>query len=66
VASIEFVNSVGAAAWWLVARQLKRAPTAGAAVKLYDSLVVPWLRVVEGRFSPPIGQSLFLVARRPE
>jgi SAM-dependent methyltransferase len=66
VVSTEFVNSVGAAAWWLVARQLKRAPTAGPSVKLYDSLVVPWLRVVEGRFSPPIGQSLFLVARRPE
>jgi glycosyltransferase involved in cell wall biosynthesis len=66
VVANDFVNSVGAGAWWLVARQLGRAPTGGPAVKIYDNFVVPWLRKVEERFTPPIGQSLFLVARRPE
>jgi SAM-dependent methyltransferase len=66
VASIDFVNSVGAVAWWTVARQLGRAPTGGASVKVYDNLVVPWLRRVEGRFSPPVGQSLFMVAQRQD
>jgi SAM-dependent methyltransferase len=65
VMSVDYVNSVGALAWWLVARQLGRAPTGGASVKVYDSLVVPWLRRVEEKVKPPVGQSLFLVARRP-
>jgi hypothetical protein len=30
----------------------------------YDRGVVPWLRRLEARRSPPFGQSLFLVARR--
>ncbi len=65
VASADFVNSVGAAAWWVVARQLGRAPTSAASVKLYDSLVVPWLRRVEGQLTVPFGQSIFMVAKKP-
>lgn len=65
VSSIEFLNSVGVLGWWLVAKRLGRAPTAPLSVRAYDALVVPWLRRVEERFPPALGQSLVMVARRP-
>jgi len=58
-------NTVGAVAWWAMARKLGRTPTQGAAVKAYDKLVVPWLKKVESQTSPPFGQSVMLVARKP-
>ena len=64
VVEARYVNSVGAAAWWLLARQLRQVPTDSRAVKVYDRAVVPWLSRLEGRARPPVGQSLFVAARR--
>ncbi|MEO7442818.1 MAG: glycosyltransferase [Acidimicrobiales bacterium] len=66
IVELRYVNSVGALAWWLVAKQLGRVPTAGGAVRFYDRGVVPVLRRLEQRWRPPFGQSLFCAARRPE
>jgi len=66
VVDLRYVNSVGALAWWLVAKQLGKVPTAPGAVRFYDRGVVPVLRRLEGRRPPPVGQSLFCAARRPE
>ena len=63
---LRYVNTVGALAWWLMARKLHRSPTAGWAVRLYDRTVVPALRRLEHGRRPPIGQSIFAVGRRPE
>jgi SAM-dependent methyltransferase len=65
VDDIRYVNSVGAAAWWLVARVLRRAPTGKAGVTVYDRCVVPALRRIESRWSPPLGQSVLAVATAP-
>jgi len=59
------VNTVGALAWWLTARKLRRSPTR-LAVELYDKAVVPVLRRLESGRRPPVGQSIFAVGRRPE
>jgi hypothetical protein len=60
-----YVNTVGAVAWWLLARQLGRTPTARPGVRVFDRTVVPILRRVESGRRPPFGQSIFCVAGRP-
>ncbi len=65
VDDLHYVNSLGAIAWWVVARQLRQTPTRGMAVRVYDKLVVPTLRRREVRRRPRFGQSVFCVARRP-
>jgi 2-polyprenyl-3-methyl-5-hydroxy-6-metoxy-1,4-benzoquinol methylase len=60
-----YVNWLGALGWWVLVKQLGRAPTEGAAVKLFDRLMVPVMRRREARKPPRFGQSLFCVARKP-
>jgi len=62
---IHYVNSLGVAAWWLVAKKLRRTPADGPLVATFDRAVVPTLRRMEERYTPPFGQSLLCVARRP-
>jgi SAM-dependent methyltransferase len=65
VTEIRYLNSVGALAWLVVARLMRRAPTGGASVKIYDSYFVPVLKRLEGRRGVPFGQSVFAVATWP-
>jgi SAM-dependent methyltransferase len=65
VADIRYVNAVGALAWLVLARLLRRTPTTGAPVQLFDSYLVPPLRRIEDRFRAPFGQSVFAVGVRP-
>ena len=60
-----YVNSVGALAWWVLAK-LKRSPVRPGAVRAYDRLFVPILRRLERRRALPIGQSILCVGRQPE
>ncbi len=63
---LHYVNSAGALAWLTVARVLGKAPTTRGPALTYDRAVVPTLRAIEARRSPPFGQSLFCVARPAE
>lgn len=65
VPEIRYHNTVGALAWLVVARMMHRDPTGGAPVKIYDSLIVPVLRRLEGTWGAPFGQSVFAVATWP-
>jgi SAM-dependent methyltransferase len=65
VEELRYVNSIGLLGWYVVMRALRGRPRAGSVLTTYDRGVVPWLRRLEARWSPPFGQSLFLVARRP-
>ncbi len=65
VGDIHYVNAVGAVAWLVLARLLRRTPTAGGPVRVYDRYFVRAVRWVEGRYRPPFGQSVFAVAVRP-
>lgn len=65
VPEIRYHNTVGALAWLIVARLMRRDPTGGAPVRIYDSLVVPVLRRLEGTWGAPFGQSVFAVATWP-
>jgi SAM-dependent methyltransferase len=66
VRDIRHVNLVGALAWWLLARQLRRTPTKEGGVRLYDTVFVPIMQRLEARWRPPFGQSIFSVAARPQ
>jgi 2-polyprenyl-3-methyl-5-hydroxy-6-metoxy-1,4-benzoquinol methylase len=65
VVDARYVNSVGALAWWLLARKLGRTPTAEGGVRLFDRAFVPVVRGIEEHWRPPFGQSIFCVAQVP-
>ncbi|CAK0754277.1 hypothetical protein CCP3SC15_10015 [Gammaproteobacteria bacterium] len=49
---------------WYINFVLLKNTIAGGSVSLYDRLVVPPLRVIEGLIPPPIGKNLLLVAKK--
>ncbi len=59
-----YVNTVGALAWWLFARQLGQVPTQRWSVKLYDRVAVPVIRSLEDDRRPRFGQSLLCIGER--
>jgi ubiquinone/menaquinone biosynthesis C-methylase UbiE len=65
VTDIRYVNPVGAMAWLVLARLLRRTPTNGTPVKVFDRYFVPVLKRLEQRWQPPFGQSVLAVAARP-
>jgi SAM-dependent methyltransferase len=62
---LHHVNCIGLLGWYIAVKALRGRPKAGLLLTVYDKAVVPVLRRVEARVRPPVGQSLFLVARRP-
>jgi SAM-dependent methyltransferase len=64
VRDLRYVNAAGAVAWLVLARFLRRAPTSGAPVKIFDRYFVPVLKRLERRWPPPFGQSVFAVGVR--
>jgi SAM-dependent methyltransferase len=67
VESIRYFNLPGFFAWGFNTRILRARTLSGgpAAVRLYDRTVVRAAHWVEKRWTPPFGQSLLLVARKP-
>jgi SAM-dependent methyltransferase len=59
------VNLLGGIAWWLAVRIGGCSSPTGGLVALYDRVVVPIVRILERRWTPPFGQSLLCVARVP-
>jgi 2-polyprenyl-3-methyl-5-hydroxy-6-metoxy-1,4-benzoquinol methylase len=64
VEALHYVNTLGLLAWIVLMRLLGQRPGAGAALRVYDGLVVPTLRRLETGRKPLFGQSVFAVARR--
>jgi SAM-dependent methyltransferase len=65
VVDIRYVNSLGAIAWWVLAKQLGQVPTRRWSALTYDRAAVPVLRRIEHRWRPPFGQSVLCIANRP-
>ena len=49
---------------WYINFTLLQNTISGGSVSLYDRLVVPAMRAIEGLVSPPIGKNVLLVARK--
>jgi 2-polyprenyl-3-methyl-5-hydroxy-6-metoxy-1,4-benzoquinol methylase len=62
---LRYTNLPGVLAWWLTGRVLRRRTVSPGAARTYDRLVIPWLRRLETVWTPPAGQSLFAVGRKP-
>jgi SAM-dependent methyltransferase len=65
VQAVSYVNAVGAVAWLVLARFLRRTPTDSAPVRVFDKYFVPVLKRLERRWAPPFGQSVLAVAVWP-
>jgi 2-polyprenyl-3-methyl-5-hydroxy-6-metoxy-1,4-benzoquinol methylase len=63
IVEARYVNTLGALAWWLTARQLGRVPTRKWSVQVYDRFV-PTIRRFETGREPLFGQSLLCVGER--
>ncbi|GAC1337342.1 MAG: hypothetical protein NVSMB29_01540 [Candidatus Dormibacteria bacterium] len=68
VVDCHFMNLPGFFLWYVNGRLLKSPGVTGggASLRLFDRWAVPVVRAVEQVIRPPFGQSLLLVARRPQ
>ena len=64
IETLHYLNFVGIAAWFISGRILHRTTLGRAQVRFYDRWVIPWLRRIESRIHPPVGQSLLAIARK--
>lgn len=62
---LHYINSMGVFAWFFSGTILRRKTISRRQARLYDRLVIPWLRRLESVIHPPIGQSLLAIARKP-
>ena len=56
-----YFDSLGILPWFIVMKMLG-GNLSPKSVKMYDSFIVPWLKLIERFFTPPIGKNLLLVA----
>jgi SAM-dependent methyltransferase len=63
VVKVRYFDVAGIVPWYINFVLLKNAISRGS-VSLYDWLVVPTMRVIEGLVPPPVGKNVLLVARR--
>lgn len=65
VRECRYFNALGGIGWLLFVRMARRERLSRASVTLTERIAVPLGRRLERRVSPPFGQSVLAVARRP-
>jgi SAM-dependent methyltransferase len=65
VRKIHYMNSFGFFGWWANSHIFKREAQSLAQIEIFDRYLVPVLSRLESVASPPFGQSLFVVLRKP-
>lgn len=65
IETLHYLNFVGVVAWFAAGRVFRRTTLGRPQVRFYDRWVIPWLRRIESRIHPPVGQSLLAIARKP-
>ena len=66
IEKVRYYNFIGIGAWWWNAKFAKRQNQSNAQIKLFDKVLVPIISRFEKFLSPPVGQSLLLVARKKQ
>jgi SAM-dependent methyltransferase len=61
---LRFFDLPGILPWWLLNTVMGKVDFNLAAVRLFDSVVIPPARWLETRFPPPIGKNLVMVAHK--
>ena len=64
VVDLRYTNALGAFAWFVSGRILRRRTILPWEVRFYDRWMIPWITRLEQHFRPPFGQSLIAVAKR--
>lgn len=59
--TVRYVNALGFFSWLIVTRLLRKEPTAGPLVTIFDRWLVPIIRRIETIVTPPFGQSILLI-----
>lgn len=59
-----YFDLAGIVPWWILFRLLKTQSLRPRQVSLYDSAVVPVMRVLERGIAPPIGKNLLMVGKK--
>lgn len=63
--NIRYMNTIGALGWWVNFVLLKRSGAceddSSFQVRLFDKLIVPWLRKLEDFINPPFGISIIAI-----
>lgn len=59
-----YFDFAGILPWWVKYRLFKSTTLEPGAVKYYDKLVVPLIRIAESLVTPPIGKNLVLIAEK--
>ena len=65
VERVRYVNAPGLIAWFLAVRLLRQVPREGPLLRAWDGAIIPLVRRAERAWSPPFGQSVLAVGRRP-
>lgn len=65
VKEIRYVNSIGALAWFVLCRLMKKVPSSEGRVNFFNSVLVPIFRRLEKKWGAPFGQSVFAAAVWP-
>lgn len=66
VVRARYANFPGWFSWLLICRLLRANPVHGTLARVFDRLFVPVISRVERLVRPPFGQSILLVARKPD
>jgi SAM-dependent methyltransferase len=59
-----YVDMLGIAPWWVKYCLLRSNTMEPAAVRFYDTYVIPWSRYIERWVHPPVGKNVILVAEK--
>ncbi|HUE21132.1 MAG TPA: class I SAM-dependent methyltransferase [Bryobacteraceae bacterium] len=65
IEKLHYVNALGFFGWWTNAHILRREAQSARQIRTFDRCVVPWLARLEAIATPPFGQSLFALLRKP-
>jgi len=60
-----FMNALAGFGWFLNNRVRHLTDQSSGQVRVFDSLIVPWMQQAERRLRPPFGMSLMLVGEKP-
>jgi SAM-dependent methyltransferase len=63
--ALRYMNSVGFFGWWFNAHVARKTAQSEWQIAVFDAVVVPVLRRLEGWMEPPVGQSIFAVLYKP-
>ncbi len=61
---LRYVNSLGWFAWLVGMKMCRMRPSDGVVLRIWDRMVIPALRTIEKRISPPFGQSVLIVGQK--